>query len=146
MLLAGGVLAIRSLVEGVMRPRVGALPGVHLRDSPCGAVELIASDGLQPGLAARLAVLLGLTEDRGDARDQLRRLLPRDEVGHPAREVGVRGEPSAHAEVEARRAVVADRARERDVVDEPRAKSSRQPVTEILYFRGRSESSGLSRK
>ena len=55
----------------------------------------------------------------GHPGDHLGRLLGRDEDVHPAREAGMARKPAADAQVEAARAVLGDRARQRDVVDQP---------------------------
>ena len=73
---------------------------------------------LQPRAAALLAVLLGVAEDRGDAGDDLRRLLGLDEDVEPAGEVRRARQAAADPQVEARRAVGRDHAGQRDIVDQ----------------------------
>ena len=93
---------------------------------PTRLLELLAQrlgadavdEELQARLAARLPVLLGVAEDAGHPGDDLGRLLGRDEDVHPAREARLGGEAAADAQVEAARAVLGDRAGERDVVDQ----------------------------
>ena len=81
---------------------------------------IAVDEELQPGLAARLAVLLGVAEDRGDAGDDLGGLLGRDEDVEPAREARAAREAAADAQVEARACRRrGSRAGERDVVDQP---------------------------
>ena len=91
------------------------------------ALELLAQllrpepvdEELQPRLAARLAVLLGVAEDRRHPLDDLGRLLGRHEDVEPAGEARVRGQAAADAQVEPLRAVLGHGGGQRDVVDEP---------------------------
>ena len=123
-----GVLAVglRGHADVVVAAQVGGDAGGAPDVVPEPLDELLAQavgpdlvdQELQPRLAALGAVLVGVAEDRGDPGDDLGRLLRRDEDVDRAREARRAGEPAADADVEAGGAVLVDRARQRDVVDE----------------------------
>ena len=93
-----------------------AEPAHELGAEAVGAERV--DEELQPRAAALGAVLVGVAEDRGDLGDHLGRLLGRHEDVDGAREARRAGEPAADADVEAARAVLVDRARQGEVVDE----------------------------
>ncbi len=73
---------------------------------------------LEAGAAALGTQLLGVAEDRDDPLGDLGGLLRSDEDVDPTSEARGAGETATHADVEAGRAVLGDRAGEREVVDE----------------------------
>ena len=118
-----GVLAVglRRHADVVVAAQVGGDAGGAPDVVPEPLDELLAQavgpdlvdEELQPRLAALGAVLVGVAEDRGDPGDDLGRLLGRHEDVDRAREARRAGEPAADADVEAARAVLVDRARQR---------------------------------
>ena len=123
---------MRAVVLGVDAEVVLAAQAGRLGDAgpqrPADALDELLAEGLgtdaveqelQPGATPLGAVLVGVAEDGGHALDDLGGLLGRHEDVDPAREAGRVGEPAAHAQIEAARAVGGDRGREGDVVDQP---------------------------
>jgi hypothetical protein len=105
----------RGLRDAVAQVAADALDDLRAQGLRADPVD----EELQPRLAARLPVVVGVAEDAGDRGDDLGGLLGGDEDVDPAGEARLGGQAAADAQVEAARAVGLDRRRERDVVDQP---------------------------
>jgi hypothetical protein len=131
----------------VVTPEVRGGAGPALELVAASTLELCAElvradpveEELEPGLAPLGPVLVRVAEDRGDLLDDVGRLRLGDEDVDPAGEARVGGEPAADAHVEPGRPSSARAPESATSLISPRAQSSAQPVTEILYLRGRFE-------